>query len=175
MSDTCDSERTVCAAVTSIFQHKACCLEECKQSRPPPRALSELDHRGHGAAARVAAAARAAPARWLPPRGIRRSLTTTLGNEASAETHTQRKCYKANTHTATLHQHKCQALVFVVKAALCIRGNKKKPWDSHSFIHPAVFQQLYSSMTATPGKSQGFPDQTGHTVPPFCFQRQISC
>lgn len=66
----CDTRGTVCAAVTSIFQHKARCFEECNQGRPPPRALSELDHHVNSDAARVAAAARAAPARWLPPIGL---------------------------------------------------------------------------------------------------------
>lgn len=125
----CDTGRTACAAVTSIFQHKACCFKECNRGRPPPQALSELDHHVNSDVAWVAAAAHAALACWLPPEGLWPSLTTTLANGASTETNTHTHTHKNAIKSTHTHCHPASAqvsssyVVFVIKATLC-NGDK---------------------------------------------------
>lgn len=109
-------------------------------------------------------------------------------------THTQ-NCY---THTATLHQHKCQAVVFVIKAALS-SGDKRGAAAEEDFIssrrisprtqsiHPAIFphfnnvsRELTIISKAFPLSSSWkiprlFPGQTGRGVLNACSgQHQIS-
>lgn len=60
----------MCVAITSISQHNARWFEECNRGLLSPQVLPKLDHHVVSDAAEVAAAARAAPARWLPPTGL---------------------------------------------------------------------------------------------------------
>lgn len=117
--------RTVCAATASIFQHQAVCFKGCNRGRPPPQALPQLDHVNSEAAC-VAAAARAVPAHQRAPRGHWHSATTTLANGAETHAHTH-TC----SHTATLHQHKCHAVVLCVAKSCTderVRIKEKLQW-----------------------------------------------
>ena len=113
----CDTGRTVWAAVTSIFQREACCLKECSRGRPPPGALSEPDRRVNSDAAWVAAVARAASARWLPPMGLWHSPTTTLANGASVETHARTHTH---THTQNCYTHTLPPCISTSVKLLCL-------------------------------------------------------
>lgn len=144
----CETGRTVCAAVTSIFQNKACCFKEYNRGRPPPPAFrsrpSCQQRCGLGGCGCTCCSC---------------MLATTHGPQALSDNnpgkwglgwdiHTHTKCYTANTHTATLHQQNCQALVLCLYLWLKLHsamGIKEELQQKRISSPPVEFPLIYSS------------------------------